>query len=111
MVEAYPRVVSPETFKVPVAVIFATLEMFPEIRALPWTDNFCDGDVVPMPTDPLSRTWNKVVEALLTKEKSCPAPVPEAQRENLEYGEDVPIANLELSVKSKVAESKVVAPV
>ena len=66
---------------------------------------------MPMPTDPLSRTWNKVVEALLTKEKSCPAPVPEAQRENLEYGEDVPIANLELSVKSKVAESKVVAPV
>ena len=38
---------------VPVAVMFAA-EISPEIRALPWTDNFCDGDVVLIPTDPAS---------------------------------------------------------
>ena len=47
---AFPRVVSPVTFKVPVAVMLATLVRFPEIRALPCTEKTCAGVAVPMPT-------------------------------------------------------------
>ena len=34
---------------VPVAVTFATFEMFPERKALPWTERFCVGVPVPTP--------------------------------------------------------------
>ena len=37
---------------VPVAVMFATLVMSPEKKALPCTESFCAGEVVPSPTLP-----------------------------------------------------------
>ena len=52
VVEALASVVFPATFKVPVAVIFATLR-FPETSALPWTANKAPGEVVPIPKYPL----------------------------------------------------------
>src|SRR3989344_8364308 len=36
----------------PVAVIFATLVIFPEISVLPCTERRCDGEVVPIPNKP-----------------------------------------------------------
>lgn len=46
-----PRVVAPDTERVPVAVMLAAV-MFPEISALPWTERVWAGEVVPMPTLP-----------------------------------------------------------
>ena len=47
-----PRsVVTPVTASVPVAVTFAP-DTFPEKSPLPWTDNTCDGEVVPRPKSP-----------------------------------------------------------
>ena len=39
-----------EVVIVPVAVMFATLEILPERKAFPWTAKVAEGDVVPMPT-------------------------------------------------------------
>ena len=53
-VVASPRVVLPVIERVPVAVMFATLVMFPEMKTFPWTEKVWDGEVVPTPTFPVS---------------------------------------------------------
>src|SRR3989344_4399419 len=50
VVVALTRVVSPVTFKVPVAVTLATLVRLPENKALPCTEKTCAGVAVPIPT-------------------------------------------------------------
>ena len=52
VVEALVRVVTPVTFKVPVAVIFATLEIFPDKKTFPCTESSWEGEVVPIPNNP-----------------------------------------------------------
>jgi len=93
-VEASPRVVKPATFNVPVAVMLATLEIFPDKKTFPWTDKSWDGEVEPIPTKPLSKTCINVEEAELTNENNCPKPVPLPQTDNLENGEVVPTPTL-----------------
>ena len=51
VVEALTKVETPVTESVPVAVMLAA-ERLPEKRPLPWTERSCEGEVVPMPTEP-----------------------------------------------------------
>jgi len=45
-----PAVRAPLMVAVPVAVMLATEVMSPEIRVLPWTESFWDGEVLDIPT-------------------------------------------------------------
>ena len=51
VVLALTKVETPETESVPVAVMLAA-ERLPLTSPLPWTERSCEGDVVPMPTEP-----------------------------------------------------------
>ena len=62
--ERRPRVDWPVTLRVPVAVILATLVMFPEMNVLPWTESICEGDVVPTPKLPLAKNVANTVAVL-----------------------------------------------
>ena len=55
LVEVSMLVPSPERVTVPVAVKLAN-ERLPENRALPWTERVVAGEVVAIPTEPLSKT-------------------------------------------------------
>ena len=50
--DALVSVVSPVTLRVPVALIFAA-KILPEKNAFPCTERSCEGEVVPIPTNPL----------------------------------------------------------
>src|SRR3989338_6660660 len=59
----------PETLMDPVAVIFATLVISPDISVLPCTERRCDGEVVPIPSNPSLVTIRFVaVEEPMTNE-------------------------------------------
>ncbi len=52
-----------------VAVLVAVREArerLPEKRAFPWTERFCDGEVVPIPTRPLARMLITVTSGTFT---------------------------------------------
>lgn len=66
----------PLTVNVPVAVIFATLEMFPEKRALPWTARSWEGEVVPMPKNPFESNRAASLRTPLLSTEKARIPLP-----------------------------------
>lgn len=77
----------PTTFKLLYMVEVEVVKL-----AMPLIPNVVPGEVVPMPTLPLSRILKSVVEALSTTSKVPPVPVPLPNMVSLEVGVVVPAA-------------------
>src|SRR3989338_2783397 len=89
---------------VEVAVIAVEEFRFPDIRTSPCTEKVAEGEVVPIPTLPLSKMVTRSVLLLSVMVKTMPEPEPAPVIENLAEGGEVPIPRAPAKVEVAVVE-------